>query len=98
MSGLALALIVGLIVGIYWLLSLVISVLGPVLWPLAVAGVLASLVDPVVDFLDCKGIPRARAIICVFALALVLVLGLFGSVVPRLVIETRLLVNRVPTY
>jgi len=97
-TGLALAIIVALIVGMVWGLGRVLDVLSPVLWPIAVAGVLAYLLDPVVDFLERRRVPRTRAIGLVFLIAVFLVLGVFSSVVPRLVVESRDLVTRVPTY
>ena len=72
--------------------------LSPVLWPLAIAGVLACLLDPVVDFFEKRGLSRANAIISVFGLALLLVAAVFGSVVPQIVSETRQLAARVPEY
>lgn len=98
LTGLALATIVALVVALVWGLGRVLHVLGPVLWPLAVAGVLAYLLDPVVDLLERKRVPRTRAIVLVFVVAALLVVGVFGSVVPRLVVETRELVASVPTF
>ena len=97
-TGLALAILVALMVGVVWGLSRVLDVLSPVLWPIAVAGVLAYLLDPVVDFFERRRVPRTRAIVLVFFVALFLVLGVFSSVVPRLVVESRDLAVRVPTY
>ena len=97
-TGLALATIVALIVALVWGLGRVLSVLSPVLWPVAVAGVLACLLDPVVDFLVRKNVPRTRAIVAVFALALVIVAGLAASVVPRLVVEARDLAAKSSTF
>ena len=88
-TGLALATIVALIVALVWGLGRVLNVFAPVIWPLAVAAVLACLLDPVVEFLVRKKSPRLRAIIVVFFLALVIVVGLFASVVPQLVIQAR---------
>lgn len=98
LTGLALAIIVALAVGVIWGLGRVLDVLSPVVWPLAVAAVLAYLLDPVVDFLERRRIPRPRAIGLVFFVALFLVLAVFGSVVPRLVVETQRLVSNVPTF
>jgi len=69
-----------------------------VLWPLAVAGVLAYLLDPLVNFLERKGTTRLRAIVDVFVGALLLVGVLFGSVVPQLINETGQLASNVPAY
>ena len=98
LSGLAVATLAALVAGLVWALGRVLDVLAPVLWPLALAGVIAYLLDPVVDFLERRRVPRGRAILCVFALALVLVAGVVGSVLPRIITETRELVQRVPVY
>lgn len=97
-TALAIAVIVGLVVVFIWGLGRVLHLLSPVLWPLAVAGVLAYLLDPVVDFLERRRVPRTRAIVVVFALAFLLVIGLLGSVVPQIVVETRQLSAKIPTY
>jgi len=93
-TGLAIAAIVALIVMLVRGLGQVLDVLSPVIWPLAVAGVLACLLDPVVDFLERKKVPRTRAIVVVFALALVIVVGLAASIVPQLVVEAQQLAQR----
>jgi len=97
-TGAAVALLLALLAGLVWGLGRVLSVLSPVLWPLAVAGVIAYLLDPLVDLIERRGAPRARAILCVFALALMILVALLGSVVPQLVVETRQLVLRIPAY
>ena len=98
LSGLAIALLAALAVGFIWGLGQVLRILAPVLWPLAVAGVLAYLLDPLVDLFEHRGASRPRAIVGVFGIALVIVLALFAGVVPQLITETRQLVNRIPQY
>jgi len=98
LTGLSVAILFGLFAGLVWALGQILGILAPVLWPLAVAGVLALLLDPVVDFLEHKGLPRARAIVCVFAIALAVLVGLLGSIVPQVVRETHQLVQRIPAY
>ena len=93
-TGLAIAAIVALVVMLVRGLGQVLDVLAPVIWPLAVAGVLACLLDPVVDFLERRKIPRTRAIATVFVLALVMVVGLAASIVPQLVVEAQQLAQR----
>ncbi len=97
-TGLAIALLLALVVGLVWGLGQVLRVLAPVLWPLAVAGVIAYLLDPVVDWLERKKVPRSRGIVCVFALGLVVVAALFSSVVPQAINETHQLALRIPEY
>jgi predicted PurR-regulated permease PerM len=98
LTGTAIAVLVLLVVALVWGFGRVVQILAPVLWPLAVAGVVALLLDPVVDWLERKGLPRVRAIACVFGLALVLVIALFGSIVPQVINETRDLAVRIPAY
>jgi predicted PurR-regulated permease PerM len=98
LTGLAVAALVALVVALVWGLGHVLRMLSPVLWPIAVAGVIAYLLDPVVDFIERRGASRPRAILCVFGLALVIVAFLFGSVVPQLINETRQLAVRIPAY
>ena len=98
LTALAIAVLVTLIGLLCWGLGWVVHRLSSVLFPLAVAGIIACLLDPVVDFLERKGSSRKRAIFLVFLLALMLVLLLVGTVVPRLIFETGQLVKKVPEY
>src|SRR5439155_22720450 len=98
LGALAVAILVTFCAGIVWGLGKVLRLLSPVLWPLAVAGVIAYLLDPVVDFIERRGAARSRAILCVFALAAMIVAALVGSVVPQVVRETGQLLGKIPTY
>ena len=96
-TGLALAVMLALVCLLVWVSGWVLSQLSSVLIPLAIAGVIAYLLDPVVDFLQARNIPRPRAIGLVFLMALALVLLLVGTVVPRLIVEVQDLATRIPT-
>ena len=72
-TGLAIGIIVALVVALVWGLGEVLNVLSPVIWPIAVAAVLACLLDPVVGFLERRRVPRMRAVAVVFVLALLIV-------------------------
>jgi predicted PurR-regulated permease PerM len=98
LTGLAVATIVLLVVALIWGLGEVLHILAPVIWPLAIAGVIAYLLDPVVDYFERRRVPRTRAILVVFAGAVVLMLGIVGSVVPQVVTESRALISRIPEY
>lgn len=97
-TGVSVATLILLLVALVWGLGRILQILSPVLWPIAVAGVVAYLLDPVVDFLERRKVPRTRGLVCVFAAALLVIAALFGSVVPQVVVETRQLVSRIPTY
>lgn len=98
LSALSLAALAGVIVGVVWGLGKTLGLLAPVLWPLAVAGVLAYLLDPVVDWIERRGVPRTRAILLVFFVAAGLLLAVLASIVPRVVVETKQLTDKVPEY
>ena len=92
--GVLLALIGMLLWGLAWLLN----VLSPVLWPLAIGGILAYLLDPVVDFFERRKMPRRRAVLLVFFMGMLATAAFLGSVVPGLVSETGRLISAVPQY
>ncbi len=98
LTGLAVATVIGLIVGAVWGLGQVLNILSPVLWPLAIAAVLACLLSPLVDFFERKKISRARAIVLVFIIAAAVIAGILMSVIPQVVVETQQLAARVPEY
>lgn len=85
-----------------WLLVLVARVVGflqPVLIPMAMAAVLAFLLDPIVRMLCARTrLPRAGAVVVVFAMAGLLLALLFVSLVPPLYRQTISLVSDMPSY
>ncbi|MBL9137495.1 MAG: AI-2E family transporter [Verrucomicrobiales bacterium] len=95
LTALAVALTVAIIGGVLWGLGQIVVVLSPVLWPIAVAGIIAFILDPVVGWLGDRGVPRLRAIILVFGVAMFLVIGIFGSFVPRVVVEASDLARKI---
>lgn len=98
LTGLAIAVLVGLIVCLVWGIGKVVQIMSPVLWPLAVAGVLAYLLDPIVDYLERRGWRRTRAILGVFFIAFLVVATLLASVIPQIVVQTRELASNAPEY
>jgi predicted PurR-regulated permease PerM len=95
-SSLALAILLAFIVGSFWVAVWVAQRLSSILLPLAIAGILAYLFDPLVDLFERRKVPRFRAILLVFFLALMLFLAMLATVVPRLIVETQELINQVP--
>ena len=74
-TGVAILIIGSLIVGLIWLVGEIFSFLQPVLVPLAVAGIIAYLLDPVVRLFEKRGMTRVWAVTAVFGM-LLLVVGL----------------------
>ncbi len=98
LTGLAVATVVALIVAAVWGLGKVLEILSPVLWPLAVAAVVACLLSPVVDVFERRNISRGRAILLVFVIAFLVVMGVLASIIPKVVEETEQLAINVPQY
>lgn len=97
-TAISLALFLAVLGFIFWGLGWVLQRLTPVLLPLAIAGIMAYLLDPVVDFLERKRIPRGWAIMIVFLLGIGIFAGVSAVVIPQLVVETRDLVADMPGY
>ncbi len=95
-TALATALFLAFVATLLWGLGWVAQRLSSVLLPLAVAGILAYLLDPLVDFFERNKVPRVRAILLVFFLALMTILIGMSTIVPRLIVETQELVSQVP--
>jgi len=96
------ALSIGVIVVLLALLALasgwIVNQLSSVLLPLAVAGVLAYILDPLVDAVEQKAkVARTRAILLVFALAVLAQILLAATVVPQLIGQTKQLIDDAPS-
>jgi len=96
------ALAAGILVGLFGLLLLgagyAIDKLSSVLLPLAVAGIAAYLLEPLVSFFVRHKLSRLKSIILVFTLVIICGLGLLATVVPRLVVESRDFIKHTPEY
>jgi len=91
--------VLGAVGAIFWALGLLLNKLASLIVPLAVAGIIACLLDPVVDFFQFRlNVPRMRAILLVFFIGLALVVLMLGTVVPELVVQTNKLVQNLPDY
>ena len=98
LTALAVAAIALVLVAAVWGLGRVLDLLSPVLWPLAIAAVVACLLSPVVDFFERRKIPRGRAIILVFIMAAAVVIAVVASIIPQVAVETQQLARQVPEY
>jgi len=97
-TALSLAAVVAVIAAAVWGLAQVLDLLSPVIWPLAIAGIVACVLAPVVAWLERRRVTRTRAILLVFTAAFLIVAGTLASVIPQVVVETRELAGKVPEY
>jgi predicted PurR-regulated permease PerM len=76
----------------------VLAYLQPLLVPVAVAAIMAYLLDPVVEWLAKRGIPRTRAVLFVFAIALLGLAGILVWVLPQLYDQSVHLSTSLPKF
>ena len=85
LTGLAFLIIGLLVVGLIWLSGQVLGYLQPVLVPLAVAGIVAYLLDPIVSWLQAKGLSRLKAVVSVFGSFIVIIGILACTTLPPII-------------
>ena len=96
LTALALAVLLALLGLFVWGLGQLLDRLSAVLMPLMVGLILAYILDPVVDFLTRKKLPRICAVLLVLLLGLIALGAIIGSVVPGTIRESRNLINDLP--
>src|SRR5262245_11110210 len=101
-TAVAMVLIGAIAVGLIWLTSRVLGFLQPILIPFAVAGVMAYLLDPAVERLQRWGkrwgVTRQGAVIAVFGVVTIALVGILLWVVPAISHQTHNIVRKVPGY
>ncbi len=85
-TGLAIVLLGLILVGLIWLTGQILGYLQPVLVPLAVAGITAYLLDPLVAWLQRNTkLSRLKAVLSVFAAFTLIVVLFFSFLIPQLI-------------
>lgn len=97
-TGLAWGILAALLILLAWVVGWVFRQLSAVLIPLAIAGILSYVLDPVVAFIQRRGIDRQRAILWVFIVSAAVILGFIFTIGPRLIGEANELIHRLPDY
>jgi predicted PurR-regulated permease PerM len=85
-------------VGLIWLVSTALGFLQPILFPFALAGVMAYLLEPVVARIVAWGTSRQRAVLSVFLVVTLSLAGILVWIIPAIWTQTANLVRKVPTY
>jgi predicted PurR-regulated permease PerM len=98
LTSLAVVTIGAIAVGLIWLGIEVLGFLQPILIPIAVAGVMAYLLEPVVSKLDQWKIPRIASVLSVFAMASALLLWGAIWLIPLISHQTVKLYNKSGQY
>jgi predicted PurR-regulated permease PerM len=98
LTALAVAAIAAVAAGFIFGIGIILNLLSPVLWPLAIGAVVAYLLDPLINWLERRKIPRPRAILLVFIIAFAVAGAILASIIPQLVNETGQLASKIPQY
>jgi len=94
-SCLALA---AVLVFVGWLVISSASFLQPILLPIAIAGILAYLLDPVVALMCSRGLPRILAVLIVFAVCFFAIAGMVIYIVPSIHRQGISFAEKMPAY
>ncbi|MGE9270408.1 MAG: AI-2E family transporter [Verrucomicrobiales bacterium] len=81
-TGMSILILGALLTGFIYLTGKVLGFLQPVVVPLAVAGIVAYLLDPIVVRFQKRGLSRMKAVIGTFALFTLLTAGLIAIMIP----------------
>ncbi|MEY4570629.1 MAG: hypothetical protein RLZZ398_2068, partial [Verrucomicrobiota bacterium] len=81
-TGVSILILGALVVSFVWLAGYVFGFLQPVLIPLVVAGIVAYVLDPVVKFLEGRGLSRVWSVITLFLAILLGTTLLVAAVLP----------------
>lgn len=98
LTALFLAFLVAVVVSAIWLAANAIGFLQPILIPVAIAAILAYLLDPVVTKLSNRGLGRTKAIALLFVVAFLALGGLLAWLVPTISMQSAAAARELPEY
>src|SRR5437867_2183307 len=97
-SALAICFLIFVFVATVWIMANVISFLQPILIPVAIAAILAYLLDPVVTRMAANGLGRTKSIMLLFAIAGLALVAIGTWLVPAIGMQSSNLVKELPQY
>jgi predicted PurR-regulated permease PerM len=98
LCALAVCFLIFVVVATVWISANVISFLQPILIPVAIAAILAYLLDPLVTRMAARGLGRLRAILLLFGIAGVALVALGTWLVPVIGMQSSNLARELPGY
>ena len=90
--------LVVIVAGVIWVGASVISFLQPILIPVAIAAILAYLLDPLVAKMSRGTLTRTKAIVLIFAIAFFALGGLAAWLVPTISFQSANFARQIPSY
>jgi predicted PurR-regulated permease PerM len=98
LTALFIVFLVVTVVSVVWLMANVVSFLQPILIPVAIAVILAYLLDPLVTKLCRGGMSRTKAVILLFAVAFLALAALIAWLVPMISMQSASFARELPNY
>ncbi len=98
LTALFLVFLVVTVGSVVWLGANLISFLQPILIPVAIAAILAYLLDPLVTKLCRRGMSRTKAVVLLFAVAFLGLGALIGWLVPMISVQSANFARDLPAY
>jgi predicted PurR-regulated permease PerM len=98
LAALAICFLIFVLVATVWIGANVISFLQPILIPVAIAAILAYLLDPLVTRMSAHGLSRLKAILLLFSIAGIGLVALGTWLVPLIGIQSSNLARELPAY
>lgn len=97
-SALAICILIFVFVAVIWIGANVISFLQPILIPVAIAAILAYLLDPLVTKMSANGLGRSKSILLIFTIAAVALAALGTWLIPAIGVQSSNLARELPQY
>jgi predicted PurR-regulated permease PerM len=98
LTAFCLVLLVVIVGTVIWTGANILSFLQPILIPVAIAGILTYLLDPLVTKMSRGALSRTKAVLLLFAIAFFVLGGLLGWLVPTISIQSANFARQVPAY
>ncbi len=98
LTGFFIVLLIVIVGTVIWTGANILSFLQPILIPVAIAGILTYLLDPLVTKMSRGALSRAKAVALLFAIAFFALGGLVAWLVPTISIQSANFAKEVPAY
>jgi len=98
LTAIFVVLLVIVVGSVIWAGVTVIAFLQPILIPVAIAVIIAYLLDPVVTYLTRHGLSRTRAVLALFTIAFLAVAALVAWIVPLVSVQSASLARQLPAF
>src|SRR5689334_8943572 len=97
LTAIFVVLLVGIVIAVVWIGANVVAFLQPILIPVAIAVILAYLLDPLVTYLSRRGFGRTKAVLTLFLLAFLSIAALGAWIVPLISVQSSSLARQLPS-